>query len=427
METQRTYQVGSSTLSLEFGDITASKADVLVSSDDSNLTMGGGVSAAIGRAAGQGILLEVAKRIPAKLGDVVVTSAGALPAKYVFHAITIGEGTTNPSEVVSNATRRSMNLLRELGLFSIAFPAIGSGVAGFALEDVAANMAEVIVEELGKSSEPLRVTIYLFDRFGRMKEIDYVQFFEEVAVRSRGLGTAPAKPPATPEATVTRPREPKPNDAEASARSRVLTELADLDRERQKIEERLAQYGDALANSDVADLEGRLRHIQENRIALLSNIKSKPSSAVSVFISYSHVDEPFRVELGKHLSVLERLGVVASWYDRMIGAGSEWEGVIDARLSDARVILLLISSDFIHSKYCYDVEMTQALALRDKRQALVIPVILREVYLDGTPFASLQALPKDGKPVVEWKYPDAAYRNITEGLRNAIQDLPAAK
>ena len=51
--TKRTYQVGASTLSLEFGDITGSKADVLVSSDDSYLTMGGGVSAAIRRAAGQ--------------------------------------------------------------------------------------------------------------------------------------------------------------------------------------------------------------------------------------------------------------------------------------------------------------------------------------------------------------------------------------
>jgi len=111
---QRTYQVGESTLSLEFGDITGSKADVLVSSDDSYLTMGGGVSAAIRRAAGQGILLEVAKKIPAKLGDVVVTGAGSLPAKHVFHAITIGEGEAVSGDVVANATRRSLKLLRML-------------------------------------------------------------------------------------------------------------------------------------------------------------------------------------------------------------------------------------------------------------------------------------------------------------------------
>ena len=91
MEKRRTYHVGKSTLTLEFGDITSSKADVLVSSDDCYLTMGGGVSAAIQQAAGQSILLEVAKKIPAKLGDVVVTGAGSLSAKHVFHAITIGE------------------------------------------------------------------------------------------------------------------------------------------------------------------------------------------------------------------------------------------------------------------------------------------------------------------------------------------------
>src|SRR6185503_20247776 len=130
MQQRRTYQVGKSTLTLEFGDITASKADVLVSSDDSQLTMGGGVSAAIRRAAGQGILLEVAKNIPARLGDVVVTGGGALPAKHVFHAITIGESEATASDVVTRATHRSMKLLKALGLSSIAFPAIGAGVAG---------------------------------------------------------------------------------------------------------------------------------------------------------------------------------------------------------------------------------------------------------------------------------------------------------
>ena len=125
---QRTYQVGRSTRSIVFGDITTSKAEVLVSSDDSQLSMGGGVSASIRRAAGQGILIEIGKRGRAKLGDVVVTSAGLLPAKYIFHAVTIGEGEVAVDEVVANATRRSLTLLRELGLSSIAFPAIGAGL-----------------------------------------------------------------------------------------------------------------------------------------------------------------------------------------------------------------------------------------------------------------------------------------------------------
>jgi hypothetical protein len=67
--------------------------------------------------------------------------------------------------------------------------------------------------------------------------------------------------------------------------------------------------------------------------------------------------------------------------------------------------------------------MTRALERHDQRQALVVPVILRAVSLKGTPFAKLQALPKDAKPVVTWGDRDSAFVDITDGLRNAIQDL----
>jgi hypothetical protein len=147
---------------------------------------------------------------------------------------------------------------------------------------------------------------------------------------------------------------------------------------------------------------------------------------VSVFVSYSHADEGLRKELGKHLRVLERQGVIATWHDRMIGAGMQWEGAIDARWNEARVILLLISSDFIDSQYCYDVEMRRALERHDTRQALVVPIILRAVSLRGTPFAKLQALPKDAKPVATWTDRDSAFMDITDSLRNAIQDLVGA-
>ena len=107
----------------------------------------------------------------------------------------------------------------------------------------------------------------------------------------------------------------------------------------------------------------------------------------------------------------------------MISAGTEWSGIIDERLESAHVILLLISSKSTASKYCYDVEMTRALARHEKREALVIPIILKPVTLKGTPFEKLQALPKDAKPVTKWSDRDSAFVNITEGIRNAIQDL----
>src|SRR5687767_10867044 len=93
----RTYQFGPSQLSIRFGNIVTAEAQVIVSSDDHYITMGSGVSAAILRAGGGAIPLDARKKVPAALGDVVVTTAGALKAQYVFHAITIGPNPDNLS------------------------------------------------------------------------------------------------------------------------------------------------------------------------------------------------------------------------------------------------------------------------------------------------------------------------------------------
>src|SRR5687768_10748765 len=125
----RSYRVNQSTITLILGDITTSQADVLVSSDDYMLSMGGGVSLAIKEAAGSGYKAATRRMSPARLADIIVTAAGRLPAKYVFHAITIGPRTDEiaPEAVVRHAVRKAMRLLPQLGCRSIAFPSIGSG------------------------------------------------------------------------------------------------------------------------------------------------------------------------------------------------------------------------------------------------------------------------------------------------------------
>lgn len=422
---ERSYGVGSSTLTLRFGDLTMSQADVLVSSDDAYLTMGGGVSAAIRRAAGQQVLVDAAKLIPAALGDVVLTSAGSLAAKYIFHAITIGSGELSAPEVISCTTRRSLELVRVLGLKSIAFPAIGTGAAGFSYEDAAVQMAEVIVDCLKDGQNPVHVTIFLHDRFERMQPLDFIAFFEEFAARTRGLKQTPGH---AGDASITHAAEAhRMGDpaTELTDRERLLNQFADLERERQKLEAQLAEYGSMLERPEVEKIEKRLGELGGLRVGVLSEVVPKPREPVSVFVSYAHADERLRKDLGKHLSVLERQGLIATWHDRKIGAGHEWEGEIDEQLERSRVILLLISSDFVHSRYCYDVEMKRALERHAAKEALVIPVILRPVSLEGTPFAKLQALPKDAKPVIKWSVPDSAFVEITEGLRTAVQNLPA--
>ena len=149
----------------------------------------------------------------------------------------------------------------------------------------------------------------------------------------------------------------------------------------------------------------------------------KKVEEISLFFSYSHQDEELRNELAKHLKTLERQGVISAWYDRQIVAGDEWAGKIDTHLETANIILLLVSSDFIASDYCYDIEMKRAIERHNTGEARVIPVILRPVDWYGTPFAKLQALPRDAKPVTSWANQDEAFTSIAQGIRLACRDL----
>jgi hypothetical protein len=147
--------------------------------------------------------------------------------------------------------------------------------------------------------------------------------------------------------------------------------------------------------------------------------------AIQLFYSYAHKDEALRDELEKHLSILKRKGILSTWHDRRITAGSEWANEIDENLNAAQVILLLISPDFIASEYCYDVEMKRALERHAAREALAIPVILRPVDWSDAPFAKLQAVPRDGKPITLWSNPDEAWYDVAKHIRARCAALNA--
>lgn len=147
------------------------------------------------------------------------------------------------------------------------------------------------------------------------------------------------------------------------------------------------------------------------------------STPLDVFISYSHRDEKLRETLGLHLASLQRQGVIKSWHDRKISAGTEWKQAIDENLNSAEIILLLISENFIASDYCYDLEMERAIARHDAGEARVIPIILKPVDWSGAPFGKLQALPKNAKPVTTWSNRGEAFLNIAEGIRQAAMEM----
>jgi hypothetical protein len=144
---------------------------------------------------------------------------------------------------------------------------------------------------------------------------------------------------------------------------------------------------------------------------------------IEVFYSYAHADEDLRDELEMHLAMLKRRGVITGWHDRQIGAGNEWKAEIDAHLSTARVILLLISPAFLASEYCYDIEMARALERHRAGEARVIPIFLRPCDWDGAPFGGLQALPTDTLPVTKWENRDEAFTIVAKGIRHAVEAL----
>ena len=148
-----------------------------------------------------------------------------------------------------------------------------------------------------------------------------------------------------------------------------------------------------------------------------------PSVPLEVFFSYAHEDEKLRDKLAKQLRLLERQGIIAGWHDRRISAGTELTGQIDSHLEAARVILLLISSDFIASDYCYDVELKRALERHDAGTARVIPVILRPTDWHSAPFGKLLALPRDGKPITTWANEDEAFLDVARGIRRVAEEL----
>ncbi len=115
--------------------------------------------------------------------------------------------------------------------------------------------------------------------------------------------------------------------------------------------------------------------------------------------------------------------MINDWHDGDIIAGTEWEKELIEYLNTAHIILLLVSADFIASKFCYDIEMKRALARHDAHQARVIPIILRPTDWKSTPFAKLKALPTDGKAVILWGSRDEAFVDVVKGIKRAIRSL----
>src|SRR5438093_885611 len=121
-------------------------------------------------------------------------------------------------------------------------------------------------------------------------------------------------------------------------------------------------------------------------------------------------------EVRRQLVIYERLGKIVKWHDRQIPAGMEWESKIDERLRHSHVILLFVSPAFLESRYCWDVEVKVALERHERGEARVIPIIIRPCLWEAAPFATLEALPRDAKPLSQFEDRDQATLDIARTI-----------
>jgi hypothetical protein len=144
---------------------------------------------------------------------------------------------------------------------------------------------------------------------------------------------------------------------------------------------------------------------------------------VEVFISYAREDANIKEEIVKLLIPLQDEGLIAFWHDREIVAGQDWAHDIHTKLTNAKVVLLLVSRDMIASRYINGVELNIALKRHEAGQARLIPVIIRTSDWSRAKFSKLQALPSSALPISNYEDRDEWFTEVTKGLRRVIEEL----
>lgn len=172
-----------------------------------------------------------------------------------------------------------------------------------------------------------------------------------------------------------------------------------------------------------ADQGVRTTQQQQTNVSVPAPKAAANSKPVTVFFSYAQKDELLRSELSKHLSILERNGVIAGWHEQQIIPGQEGAQAVSEWLDNAQLILLLVSSDFIASESCWNVDVQWAMERHTAGETRVIPILLRPVSWRGAPFGKLQPLPSNGKPVTTWTSKDEAFLDIAHGIEAVVAGL----
>jgi O-acetyl-ADP-ribose deacetylase (regulator of RNase III) len=151
-------------IELRQGDLTEADVDAIVNAANNDLMLGGGVAGAIRIKGGPTIQQECGRIGTIALGEASITGAGRLRARHVIHAASMRLGESTSEANLRAATRNSLMRANENALKTIAFPAIGTGIAGFPIEQCAQVMLEEVRKHLNSTTTLERVEFVLFDR-----------------------------------------------------------------------------------------------------------------------------------------------------------------------------------------------------------------------------------------------------------------------
>lgn len=180
-------------LELWNGDICVLEVDAIVNPANPTLWMSTGVGGALKRAGGDSIEFAAVRQGPLALGEAVVTDGGSLAARSVIHAVSLDRDRRTSAAVLESAVRSALARAREIGATSVAFPALGTGVGGFPLEEAARITVETVRAEISRSEGIERVVFAL-------RGLAAYRAFEE-ALSAMSAETAGTRPGGTGGAT----------------------------------------------------------------------------------------------------------------------------------------------------------------------------------------------------------------------------------
>lgn len=150
------------------GDLVDQDVDAIVNAANNDLILGGGVAGAIRARGGPAIQAECTARGPIKVGEAAITGAGELPARHVIHAASMALGGHTTTSSLQTSMDHAFRLAREHGVLKIAIPAVGTGIAGFPMDECARVIAGCLRRALVAGWEPDEVRIVLFGDGARL-------------------------------------------------------------------------------------------------------------------------------------------------------------------------------------------------------------------------------------------------------------------